>query len=170
MNRYLKTHNVKTNSIKVAVIIFWIFSAFVARGVTLKAQHDGRLKSRISKSGLNRITNHPYRIVQVTGDESKYRMKHDEDGENVFLMPLGKVGDRIEISLKYNIGTVHDLELEVAAIKGQSINIDSLNVSKTDYRDQLRQDLSEMLSAMSSSQKGKLYVQQVTNIAQQTVS
>ena len=148
---------------KLVAATILIFSAFMAQGVTVKAQHDARLKVRISKSGLNIITNPPYRIVQVTGDESLYRLKHDQDGGNIFLMPLAKIGERIEISLKNNVGTVHDLEFPVAAVKGTTINIDSITAGKTDHRKQPRQDLAEMVKAMNGGKKGKFYVRQVAN-------
>jgi len=148
MNKYL------TSSVAITLLC----SASFALAQKYQAVPDGRLTAKVSKSGLNRISNWPYQIVQVTGDDSTFRLKSDEDGKNIYLMPLRPVGDKIEISIKNNAGFVQDLELEVAAIKGQSIAIDSNkihNVSKTLQQ----QILSQMLQAMRSSKGGKFYVQ-----------
>ncbi len=148
MNKYLTS----------SVAIILLCSASFALAQKYQAVPDGRLAARLSKSGLNRISNWPYQIVQVTGDDSTFRLKSDEDGKNIYLMPLRPVGDKIEISIKNNAGFVQDLELEVAAIKGQSIAIDSNgihNVNKTLRQQTLRQ----MLQAMRSFAVDKFYVQ-----------
>ena len=148
MNKYLIS----------SVAITLLCSASFALAQKYQAVPDGRLTAKVSKSGLNRISNWPYQIVQVTGDDSAFRLKSDEDGKNIYLMPLRPVGDKIEISIKNNAGFVQDLELEVAAIKGQSIAVDSNkihNVSKTLQQQTLRQ----MLQAMRSFAVDKFYVQ-----------
>lgn len=119
---------------------------------------DGCLTAKVSKAGLNRISNWPYQIVQVTGDDSTFRLKSDEDGKNIYLMPLKGIGDRIEISIKNNAGFVQDLELEVSNIKGQSIAIDSNKVISVSQK--LRQqNLAQMLQAMRANEVSKFYVQ-----------
>jgi hypothetical protein len=141
---------------------------------------DQKLKLDISKSGLNRISNPPYKIVQMTGDDSRYRMKSDQDGANIYFMPLTDVGSMIELSIKNNIGVVYDLELKVENISGQSISIDgsrkfnkrvlSSGKSQTavksasnnsekrvlDYFE--REDTRQMLKAMKLGRDDKFYV------------
>jgi hypothetical protein len=148
MNKYL------TSSVAIALIC----SANFVLAQKYQAVPDGRLMAKVSKSGLNRISNWPYQIVQVTGDDSTFRLKSDEDGKNIYLMPLGDEGDKIEISIKNNAGFVQDLELEVAFIKGQSIQIDSNNIHNVSKTLQ-QQTLSQMLKAMSFGEIGKFYVQ-----------
>ena len=141
-----------------SVAIVLLCSASFALAQKYQAAPDGRLTAKVSKSGLNRISNWPYQIVQVTGDDSTFRLKSDEDGKNIYLMPLGGVGDKIEISIKNNAGFVQDLELEVSAIKGQSIAIDSNKVINSARKLQ-QQTLRQMLRAMRSFTVGKFYVQ-----------
>lgn len=122
-----------------------------------QAETDKRLRVKISKSGLNRITNPPYKITQVTGDDSKFRLKYDEDGTNIYFMPLGTVGENIEISIKNNAGFVQDLELIVANIKGRSIIIDGkTSLIKADIE---KSDIAQMLRAMKDNKKAQFYVQ-----------
>jgi hypothetical protein len=134
-----------------------LFFCTIASAETYQAQTSEPLQVKISKSGLNRISNPPYKITQVTGDDSKFRLKYDEDGANIYFMPLSPVGEHIEISIKNNAGHVQDLELQVSEIKGKSIIIDG----KTDLRTEHRQksDIAEMLRAMKDNVAGKFYVQ-----------
>ncbi len=148
MNKYLAS--------SVAGVL--ICSASFGLAQKYQAVPDGHLTAKVSKSGLNRISNWPYQIVQVTGDDSTFRLKSDTDGKNIYLMPLGGVGDKIEISIKNNAGFVQDLELEVASIKGQSIQIDSNNIHNVSKTLQ-QQTLSQMLKAMRFGEIGKFYVQ-----------
>lgn len=139
------------------IIYFGLFlSMHIANGETYRAEDCEPLRVKISKSGLNRITNPPYKITQVTGDESKFRLKYDEDGTNIYLIPLAGVGENIEISIRNNVGSTRDLELLVANIKGRSIIIDG----KTDLNKELigRADIAEMLRAMKDNVPGKFYV------------
>lgn len=131
--------------------------ATTARGETHRFKEDQILKVKISKSGLNRISNPPYKIVQVTGDDSKFRIKYDEDGTNIYFMPISKVGEFCEISIKNNAGLVQDLELEVSNIKGKSIIIDSKTTSKLEYLE--LSNISQMLRAMRDNAEDKFYVQ-----------
>lgn len=130
----------------------------LALAETYKAQSDEYLQVKISRSGLNRISNPPYKITQVTGDDSKFRLKYDEDGSNVYLMPLVSVGERIEISIKNNAGITQDLELVVSNIKGKSIVIDGKINKKAEKVE--RKDIAEMLRAMKDNVKSKFYVRE----------
>ena len=116
-----------------------------------------KLRIKISKSGLNRISNPPYKIVQVTGDDSKFRLKYDEDGSNIYFMPLSKIDENIEISIKNNAGFVQDLELLVSNIKGRSIIIDGKTTELLEVTQ--KNDIAEMLRAMKDGVNGKFYVQ-----------
>ena len=97
------------------------FYVHIACGETYQAKVNEKLQIKISKSSLNRISNPPYKITQVTGDDSKFRLKYDEDGANIYFMPLGSIGENIEISIRNNAGFVQDLELQISDIKGTSI-------------------------------------------------
>jgi hypothetical protein len=114
------------------------------------------IKGEISKTGLNRISNPPYKITQVTGDESKYRLKHDEDGLNIYIMPLCEVGKDIEISIRNNAGLVQDLLLRVSDTKGRVIVIEGGRVNNPE---QLQTSiLSRMLRAMKDDVADIFYV------------
>lgn len=134
-----------------------LLQSIVANGAVYQFSADKRIQVKISKSGLNRISNPPYRIEQLTGDDSKFRIKHDEDGSNIYFMPLGNTGESIEISVKNNAGEVQDLELVIANIKGRSIIIDSKPSNRSNQLQ--KSDISEMLRAMKDNKVSKFYVQ-----------
>jgi hypothetical protein len=115
------------------------------------------IKATISKTGLNRLSNPPYKITQVTGDESKYRLKHDEDGLSIYIMPLGDIGEDIEISIRNNAGFVQDLLLKVRDVQGRAIIIDGKQ-AKTgeDIKTSL---VSQMFRAMKDNIADIFYVQ-----------
>ncbi|MGV2433275.1 MAG UNVERIFIED_CONTAM: type-F conjugative transfer system secretin TraK [Rickettsiaceae bacterium] len=142
--------------------VLFVGNAF---GETIKANENERISYKISKSGLNRISNPPYQIVQVTGDEGSYKLKYDEDGQNIYIMPLKKIGEKIEISIKNNRGSVQDLELEVTNIPGQTLNIDS-GISVLESGKHLNKTLSVILKAMKHNRHDKFYVQDVDNMLQ----
>lgn len=131
----------------------------IAFADSYQAETDKRIKVKISKSGLNRISNPPYKITQVTGDDSKYRLKYDEDGTNIYFMPLSSIGENIEISIKNNSGFVQDLELSVSNIKGQSIIIDGKTSLVAERIE--KSDIAQMLRAMKDNVGAKFYVQPV---------
>lgn len=131
----------------------------VAFADTYQAEIDKRLRVKISKSGLNRISNPPYKITQVTGDDSKYRLKYDEDGTNIYFMPLNSVGENTEISIKNNAGFVQDLELLVSDISGQSIIIDGKTSLVAEHTE--KSDIAQMLRAMKDNVNSKFYVQSI---------
>lgn len=129
----------------------------IASGETYQAQDNEPLQIKISKSGLNRISNPPYKITQVTGDDSKFRLKYDEDGTNIYFMPLSSVGENVEISIRNNAGITQDLELQVSNIKGKSIIIDGKTNLKLERIE--KSDIAQMLRAMKDNVQGKFYVQ-----------
>lgn len=61
-----------------------LLQAFIVEAELYKFSPEKKLSFEISKSGLNRISNPPYKITQLTGDDSKFRIKYDEDGSNIF--------------------------------------------------------------------------------------
>ena len=137
------------------VLFLWVH---IANGEIYRAEDCEPLRIKISKSGLNRITNPPYRITQVTGDEGKFRLKYDEDGTNIYIIPLAGVGENIEISIRNNVGSTLDLELLVSNIKGRSIIIDGKTDLNTDRG--RKSDIADMLRAMKDNVSGKFYVRQ----------
>lgn len=139
----------------IAMLVIWGNYVFAS---TYIANPDRRIELKISKSGINRISMFPYAISQVTGDESLYRLRSDNDGQNIYIMPLGKIGSKIELSLKSNIGIVQDLSLEVAAINGTStvINMSGVNKAETILADDIEAKL--MMKSMMQGIKGKYYV------------
>ena len=129
----------------------------IGKGDVYQYSAGSIIKGEISKTGLNRISNPPYKITQVTGDESKYRLKHDEDGLNIYIMPLCEVGKDIEISIRNNAGFVQDLLLRVSDTKGRVIVIEGGRVNNLE---QLRTSiLSRMLRAMKDDVADIFYVQ-----------
>ena len=142
------------------ILLLVIFSLLgeVAVAANFKLNSQNRIKTQISKSGLNRITMLPHRIIQVTGDESKYKLKFDEDGSNIYIMPTGKVGETIELSIKSSANLVQDMLLEVAGIAGRSISLQHDN--STDEGGKLINfEIKSMLRSMMSREKGKYYMQ-----------
>ena len=149
--------------LKRIVCYFLLFYGSAALAETYKGQSDERLQVKISKSGLNRISNPPYKITQVTGDDSKFRLKYDEDGSNIYLMPLIAIGERLEISIRNNAGAVQDLELLVSDASGKSIIIDGKINKRRD--DTEKKDIALMLRAMKDNVRGKFYVQEIKQAA-----
>lgn len=150
-------HKATHKILKLIIYYGLFFYGHIASGETYQAQDNEPLQIKISKTGLNRISNPPYKITQVTGDDSKFRLKYDEDGTNIYFMPLSSVGENVEISIKNNAGITQDLELQVSNIKGKSIIIDgktSLNLERVQ-----KSDIAEMLRAMKDNSRGKFYVQ-----------
>ena len=150
-------HKLERKILKQIIYYGLFLYAHIASGETYQAQSNEPLQIKISKSGLNRISNPPYKITQVTGDDSKFRLKYDEDGTNIYFMPLSAVGENVEISIRNNAGITQDLELKVSDIKGKSIIIDGkthLNLERIQ-----KSDIAEMLRAMKDNVQGKFYVQ-----------
>ena len=150
-------HKLERKILKQIIYYGLFLYAHIASGETYQAQDNEPLQIKISKSGLNRISNPPYKITQVTGDDSKFRLKYDEDGTNIYFMPLITIGENVEISIRNNAGITQDLELKVSDIKGKSIIIDGkthLNLERIQ-----KSDIAEMLRAMKDNAQGKFYVQ-----------
>jgi len=145
------------NLVNRIALCFVLFCTFPANAEIYQFKEGEKLKIKISKAGLNRISNPPYKIVQVTGDDSKFRLKYDDDGTNIYFMPTIPVGDSCEISIKNNAGFVQDVELIVSNIKGRSVIIDSKTTSKLENL-QLS-NISEMLRAMRDDAEDRFYVQ-----------
>jgi hypothetical protein len=142
----------------ILLLVTFVLLSEVAVAANFKLNSQSRIKTQISKSGLNRITMLPHRITQVTGDESKYKLKFDEDGSNIYIMPTGKIGETIELSIKSSTNLVQDMLLEVADIAGRSIYLQQDN--STDKTGKLiNSEIKSMLRSMRSGEKGKYYMQ-----------
>lgn len=142
----------------ILLLVTFVLLSEVTVAANFKLNSQSRIKTQISKSGLNRITMLPHRITQVTGDESKYKLKFDEDGSNIYIMPTGKIGETIELSIKSTTNLVQDMLLEVAGIAGRSIYLEQDN--STDKTGKLiNSEIKSMLRSMMSREKGKYYMQ-----------
>lgn len=134
-----------------------ILSTASVNAETIRYTPNKVMELSVSKGGLNRITYSPYKIIQVTGDEGKYRIKYDEDGSSIYLMPLVDVGEVIEVSLRNNAGQVQDLHLKVANKKGSSLVIDGAYMPASEKAN--KDIAAKMLRAMKDNQHGIFYVQ-----------
>ena len=92
------------------IIIIMSFSINKILAKDYRYNPNKKLHIEISKSGLNRISNPPYKISQVVGDESNFKLQHDEKGNNIYIIPVGKIGSSFEISLINDGGFVQDIE------------------------------------------------------------
>jgi hypothetical protein len=139
-----------------------------AKGEHFIIPEDIKIHTQISKSGLNRICSPPYRIIQVTGDDSKFALKYDPDGSNIYIMPLEKVGEHIEISIKNTAGRVQDFDFEVANITGKQIRLETKARQQSclcethDAKAGRNQEVLEMLEVMKRQEEGKFYVKAVS--------
>jgi hypothetical protein len=147
---------VKMLAIKTIAVTSILITASV-NAETIRYTPNKVMELSVSKGGLNRITYSPYKIIQVTGDEGKYRIKYDEDGSSIYLIPLVNVGEVIEVSLRNNAGQVQDLHLKVASKKGSSLVIDGAYVPASQKAN--KDIAANMLRAMKDNQQGIFYVQ-----------
>jgi len=147
---------VKMLAIKTIAVTSILITASV-NAETIRYTPNKVMELSVSKGGLNRITYSPYKIIQVTGDEGKYRIKYDEDGSSIYLMPLVDVGEVIEVSLRNNAGQVQDLHLKVANKKGYSLLIDGAYVPASEKAN--KDIAAKMLRAMKDNKQDIFYVQ-----------
>jgi hypothetical protein len=70
-------HKATHKILKLIIYYGLFFYGHIASGKTYQAQDNEPLQIKISKTGLNRISNPPYKIMQVTGDDSKFRLKYE---------------------------------------------------------------------------------------------
>ena len=147
---------VKMLAIK-TIAVTSILSTASVNAETIRYTPNKVMELSVSKGGLNRITYSPYKIIQVTGDEGKYRIKYDEDGSSIYLMPLVDVGEVVEVSIRNNAGQVQDLHLKVANKKGSSLVIDGAYIKPSEKAD--KDIAAKMLRAMKDNQHGIFYVQ-----------
>lgn len=145
-----------------AMLLSLFFTLFVGLSSKIFAANftintESRISALISKAGVNRITMLPHRILQVTGDKSKYKIESDEDGGNVYIMPLVNVDEEIEISIKASGDLVQDMLLQVKNIKGQSIKLHQDN--DAEYSSGFSMDEAKlMMKNMRDQEIGKYYV------------
>src|SRR5690606_7743664 len=72
--------------------------------------------------------------------------------------PLIKVGEKLELSLKNDLGFVQDLELKVITGNGQTILLNK--GSNKEYSIQEEKEVQLMLKAMINKNRGKYYVRE----------
>lgn len=147
---------IKMLAIKI-IAVTSILSTASVNAETIRYTPNKVMELSVSKGGLNRITYSPYKIIQVTGDESKYRIKYDEDGSSIYLMPLVDVGEFIEVSVRNNAGQIQDLHLKVANKKGSSLVIDGAYVPASEKAN--KDIAAKMLRAMKDGKEDIFYVQ-----------
>lgn len=161
----------KLVSQKIVVIFMLLLSSAsaaeqVAKIATAEKGNSELRRERyvIGKSGLNRISMLPHKIIQVVGDNSQYHLKSDRDGSSIYIMPLAEVGQKIELSIRADIGQVRDLELEVASGRGRTIKLQT--VKRLDLLAETKGEIKKMLTAMRLREKGKYQVNRLNrNIA-----
>ncbi len=145
------------------LIMMLIFCADIAFANSFRSETKLRQTLNISKAGINRITMLPHRIMQVTGDESKYKLKIDEDGSNVYIMPLVKVGEKIELSMKTSTNYTEDLELVVSNKAGRTFHLKRVGSDENTSSVNLL-EVKEMLRLMQEGSVGKYFVKDTNRI------
>lgn len=117
----------------------------------------------ISKSGINRITMLPHRILQVTGDEGKYKLNMDEDGSNIYIMPIAKIGEKIELSIKTSTNHTEDLGLFISDEPGKTLHLKHKSSLKNQILSQLS-EVKKMLRSMKEGEVDKYYVKDTNRV------
>lgn len=130
-----------------------------AFGDIYDVKENKKISVTISKSGINRISNPPYKIKQIVGDDSKYTIKSDDDGSNIYILPQNKLVDSFEITIKNNIGQIFDLELKPVLGKSKIIILRNQDLALS--KEKKQEDIAHMLSAMKELVTDKFYVQDI---------
>lgn len=118
----------------------------------------------IGKSGLNRITMLPHKIVSVTGDNSQYKLQSEKDGSSIYIMPIVKPDQIIELSIRSDIGEIKDLELKVVSGRGRTIKLEA--TKKLDLALEQKREIKQMISSMQKRERGGYRVRKLNrNIA-----
>lgn len=138
--------------ISLLCICIWSECAYC---IKYAANPDSKIHAPIGQNGINRISIFPFSITQVIGEENSYKLRNDTDGRNIYIIPLGRVGSKLELSLKTNSGFVQDLQLEVANISGINISIDACSLPSFIPDNE---EVKAIMQAMVLNQQGKYYV------------
>jgi hypothetical protein len=146
MHKYLK--------IGLIIMITNITSNIIAK--TYNYHPNKKLQVALSKTGLNRISNLPYKIHQIIGDESQFRVKHDEDGSNIYIMPLIGVEQAFDISIINDAGLVQDIRCMVVEGDGRIIQI--VNKDNRKERNARKALIRRMFHAMKNDKEDIFYV------------
>lgn len=118
----------------------------------------------IGKSGLNRITMLPHKIVSVAGDNSQYKLQSDKDGSSIYIMPIAKANQTIELSIRSDVGEIRDLELKVVSGRGRTIKLN--NTKKLDVALEQKGEIKKMINSMQKKERGGYRVRKLNrNIA-----
>jgi len=84
-----------------------------------------RIKSYIGLKSQNRINFGNYGIREIIGDDRLYKIIHDTHGQNIFIIPIAKAGEVIDITIVGNNNNVQDLSLKILDDFGRTIVIRS---------------------------------------------
>ena len=96
-----------------------------------EVEKEHKIYMDISKTGLNKISNPPYKITDVIGDSSTFEIQSKMDGEYIYLTPKVRVDEHIEISIKNNIGKLIEFVFKVTDITSQTITVDDKKSKET---------------------------------------
>ena len=148
-----------------AIIILLLNIALTGSSYAEDAK-DGKVRESyvIGKSGLNRITMLPHKIVSVAGDNSQYKLQSDKDGSSIYIMPIAKANQTIELSVRSDVGEIKDLVLKVVPGRGQTIKLN--NTKKLDLAWEQKREIKKMISSMQKKERGGYRVRKLNrNIA-----
>lgn len=148
-----------------AIIILLLNIALTGASYAEDAK-DGKVRESydIGKSGLNRITMLPHKIVSVAGDNSQYKLQSDKDGSSIYIMPIVKANQTIELSVRSDVGEIKDLVLKVVPGRGQTIKLN--NTKKLDLAWEQKREIKKMISSMQKKERGGYRVRKLNrNIA-----
>ena len=113
------------------------------------------IETVIGAGELNRIQVKGNEVLEVVGNENKYRLYWSSDWHNLFIVPKTEAGETIDVSLILGGGLAQDVRFTVSDTTGRTIFITN-SVAKTAYdRDR---EASLMIGAMQEGIKGKYYV------------
>ena len=150
--------------IKVIIILLLNFALTSASFAEDAKEEKIRESYDIGKSGLNRITMLPYKIVSVVGDNSQYKLQSDKDGSSIYIMPIAKSNQIIELSIRSDIGEIKDLELKVVSGHGRTIKLEA--TKKLDLALEQKREIKQMISSMQKKERGGYRVRKLNrNIA-----
>lgn len=153
-------------SFRIKVIIILLLNFALTSASFAEDVKDGKIRESyvIGKSGLNRITMLPYKIVSVVGDNSQYKLQSEKDGSSIYIMPIVKPDQIIELSIRSDIGEIKDLELKVVSGHGRTIKLEA--TKKLDLALEHKREIKQMISSMQKKERGGYRVRKLNrNIA-----
>lgn len=119
-------------------------------------KQGSRIKAVISKDHLNRIWFSGKSIIEVIGDNTKYKILQDTVGKNLFITPLAAIGEDIEMAIIEAGGRTIDLSLRVSDSNGQLIFIEEKKDCYSKSEDQ--GEIARLMRYMHSNKPDKYIV------------